>query len=229
MIVGYEARLPHRSLYAYALWSDCSRGSRSPEPRGGPARAQTASNSRGPPGTFVPDLSTRHDHHRHGRQRVSGRVELADPIVDAGRRITEVRVTQDWDCRTGRYRVVQKIYRTDQGEVVSSDNHSGPWIPVPDGAPDAKTRALVCPRAAPVSGGAAQEPARSGKRRAVGPQVVIMAPPLPDLARTAAEPTDRRLRTWVPASCLGIAVDDRGPYSAAAPLRSPDTLLLLGG
>ena len=98
------------------------------------------------------DTATQHDHHRHGYQRVTSHVSLADPVADAGRRLTTVRRVQDWNCATRQVREVRRDWRTDSGEHVRGELARSSWTPVADGGPEARAWELICPREAGAAG-----------------------------------------------------------------------------
>jgi hypothetical protein len=101
-----------------------------------------------------------------GRPHVAGQVTLTEPIVDNGRTIDRVDIMQEWDCKTGRYRILRKTFRTSDGEYVHSDPRDTGWIATPDGAPGSETRKRVCPKTA--------DPATAPAARPSGPQVITM-------------------------------------------------------
>ena len=88
-----------------------------------------------------------HNHH----SQVAGSLKLADPIADAGRVIDRVDVMQEWDCKTGRYRITRKTFRAADGQYVSSDPRNGPWTAVADKAPGSATLGRLCPGRAKAS------------------------------------------------------------------------------
>ena len=105
----------------------------------------------------APTLDRKYAKTRNGHPQVAGQVMLADPIADAGRLIDRVDVMQEWDCKTGRYRITRKTFRASDGQYVRSDPRNGPWTEVADKAPGSQTLKRLCPnRAAKVA--AAAEP-----------------------------------------------------------------------
>jgi hypothetical protein len=112
----------------------------------------------------------RHLKVHNGNPLVAGQVTLTAPIADAGRIIDRVDVMQEWDCKTGRYRITRKTLRTSDGQYVRSDPRDGPWTPVADAAPGAESLKRLCP------GRAANASASAGPAIPPGAQVVTFPP-----------------------------------------------------
>jgi hypothetical protein len=107
---------------------------------------------------------------RNGHPQVAGQVLLADPIADAGRMIDRVDVMQEWDCKTGRYRITRKTFRASDGQYVRSDPRNGPWTAVADKAPGSETLKRLCPNRA------AKGPAPEELAIPPGAQVITFPP-----------------------------------------------------
>lgn len=100
-------------------------------------------------GMLVVDKASQHNHHSHGLQRVLTTVELSVPRSEPGRTIARTEETWDWDCEHRRYRVVERILRSDSSEYLGRESVAEGWREVPDSA-EAERAALelVCPSAA---------------------------------------------------------------------------------
>lgn len=101
------------------------------------------------PDSLAIDAGAHHAKTRKGRQLVSGRVTLDQPIVDSGRVIDRVDVMQEWDCQAARYRTVRKTFRDGDGAYVHSEPRDGPWTGVARDGPGWEMLKRVCPPPAP--------------------------------------------------------------------------------
>lgn len=124
-------------------------------------------------GALALEMESKHEHHRHGYQRVQGVVELREPELEAGRTVTKLEVTLDFDCRSQQLRSVQTTRRTWTGEYAGTTYSRESWRPP---AMNAEVRALrlVClgPEATP-----SEAPTRARSNalpRRSGSQVIVM-------------------------------------------------------
>lgn len=96
-------------------------------------------------GSLTLDVSTQHDHHRHGYQRISGRLDLDNPQEHEGREVTRIDIVHDWDCDLGQVREVTRTFRGDSGGYAGAEKRPGAWFD-PGASPGLKiARRLVCP------------------------------------------------------------------------------------
>lgn len=124
-------------------------------------------------GALALEMESKHKHHGHGYQRVQGVVELREPELEAGRTITKLEVTFDFDCKSRQVRTVQTTRRTWSGEYAGTTYSREAWRP-PVADAEARALRLVClaPEASPSD---APAPARSSPPpRRSGPQVIMM-------------------------------------------------------
>ncbi len=124
-------------------------------------------------GALALEMESKHDHHRHGYQRVQGFVELREPELEAGRTVTKLEVTLDFDCKSQELRSVQTTRRTWTGEYAGTTYSREAWRPP---AMNAETRALRLVCFGPErSRSEAPARARSGAPvRRSGAQVILM-------------------------------------------------------
>ena len=85
---------------------------------------------------------------RAGWKQIQATVQLDKPVFYAAREITQEVQTQDWDCPRARYRVILRVFRTNDGAFVRSDRDVTPWMNVPKDGPQRTTFELLCPKAA---------------------------------------------------------------------------------
>lgn len=135
------------------------------------------------------DQASVHDHHGHGWLRALSTIELVDPIADAGRMLTSVDQIQDWDCTGRRYRVVRRIFRTDDGQYVRSESGRGAWSPVGEGGAERKAFEFICPSETRSKGAVGAEMTSAeieGKRRRSGAAVIWMPGARPDAPKNSS-------------------------------------------
>lgn len=124
-------------------------------------------------GALALELKSQHEHHRHGYQRVQGIVELREPELEAGRTVTQLEVTFDFDCNSRQVRTVQTTRRTWTGEYAGTTYSREAWRPPATNA-EARAMRLVCPDPE-ASANEASAPVHSSVRaRRSGPQVIVM-------------------------------------------------------
>ncbi len=124
-------------------------------------------------GALALEMESKHEHHRHGYQRVQGVVELREPELEAGRTVTKLEVTFDFDCKSRQVRTVQTTRRTWSGEYAGTTYSREAWRP-PATHAEARALRLVCP-GPEASPSEAPAPARSSPPpRRSGPQVIVM-------------------------------------------------------
>ena len=85
---------------------------------------------------------------RAGWKQVQATVQLDRPVFYAAREITQEVQTQDWDCPGARYRVILRVFRTNDGAFVRSEREISPWMSVPKEGAERATFELLCPKAA---------------------------------------------------------------------------------
>jgi hypothetical protein len=81
---------------------------------------------------------------------------------------------QEWDCKTGRYRITRRVFRTAEGAYVRTDVRAGAWVDVEEeNVAGAELLKQVCgaraARAAPRT-----PAARPSAARPSGPQVITL-------------------------------------------------------
>lgn len=118
-------------------------------------------------------MKSQHEHHGHGYRRVQGVVELRPPNLEAGRSITKLEVTFDFNCNTGQVRAVQTTRRTWTGEYAGTTYSREGWRSPVIGAEE---RALdhVCLRRDTASADAPPAALPAITRHRSGPQVIVM-------------------------------------------------------
>ena len=84
---------------------------------------------------------------RAGWKQVEATVHLDKPVFYAALEITQEVQTQDWDCPGARYRVILRVFRTNDGAFVRSDRYISPWMSVPKQGAPRETFELLCPKA----------------------------------------------------------------------------------
>ena len=123
-------------------------------------------------GALAMEMKSKHEHHRHGYQRVQGVVELREPELEAGRTVTKLEMTFDFDCKSRQLRTVRTTRRTWTGEYAGTSYSREAWRPP---AMDAETRALRLVCRAPEASPSEAAPVRSSAPpRRSEPQVVVM-------------------------------------------------------
>lgn len=122
-------------------------------------------------------LSTQHNHHGHGYQRVAAALQLHEPRPEAGRSVTRYELTQDWDCARRQMRTVRLVRRDWTGEYAGGDYKDEPWRPVPKAGGEARAWEIICPaEAAALSRLIAAPAAAPQPPRRRGPAEVIVMP-----------------------------------------------------
>lgn len=124
-------------------------------------------------GALALEMKSKHDHHGHGYERVQGIVELREPELEAGRTVTKLEVTFDFDCKSQQLLTVQTTRRTWTGEYAGTTFRREAWRP-PAANAEARAMRLAClgPDASPNE---APAPVRSSApARRAGPQVIMM-------------------------------------------------------
>lgn len=124
-------------------------------------------------GELALEMESKHEHHRHGYQRVQGFVELREPELEAGRTVTRLEVTFDFDCKSQQLRSVLTTRRTWTGEYAGTTYSRESWRPPAMNA-EARALRLVClgPEATP-----SEAPTRARSNappRRSGPQVIVI-------------------------------------------------------
>ncbi len=118
-------------------------------------------------------MKSQHEHHGHGYQRVQGVVELRAPDLEAGRSITKLEVTFDFDCNTGQVRAVQTTRRTWTGEYAGTTYSREGWRSPGIGAED-RALDLVCLGRDTVSTDAPPAASPAIPRHRSGARVIVM-------------------------------------------------------
>ena len=124
-------------------------------------------------GALALEMSSKHDHHGHGYQRVQGVVDLREPELEAGRTVTKLEVTFDFDCERRQVRTVQTTRRTWSGEYAGTTYSREAWRPP---AMNAETQAwrLVCIGPETLPSAAPPQPRANARPRRSDPQVIVM-------------------------------------------------------
>ena len=139
-------RQPHRKSAALAsmllLWA-ASPASAAPAPQ--PVDMGFTAN--GQVSVDAANVKTRSGR-RTGWKQVQATVELNQPVHYAAREITREVQTQDWDCPDARYRVILRVFRTNDGGFVRSERKISSWMSVPKEGAGRATFELLCPKTA---------------------------------------------------------------------------------
>ena len=90
---------------------------------------------------------------RAGWKQVQATIQLDKPVTYAAREITQEVQTQDWDCPGSRYRIILRVFRTNDGAFVRSERDVTAWMSVPKVGPQRATFELLCPKATDEEGG----------------------------------------------------------------------------
>ncbi|TAL36259.1 MAG: hypothetical protein EPN98_05335 [Phenylobacterium sp.] len=124
-------------------------------------------------GALALEMESNHDHHGHGYQRVQGVVELREPELEAGRTVTKLEVTFDFDCKTQQLRTVRTTRRTWTGEYAGTTFSREAWRPPAMNA-EVQALRLVCFVPAPSQSEAPALARANAPRRRSESQVIVM-------------------------------------------------------